>query len=252
MTKQLVPLSVIILTHRRDQRFIQALKSAQSAAEVIVVDYQSGNPWPTLRKRFRFKLFTRSEPIANFAGERNRAMQRASYDWVFFLDSDEVIESASWDEIQRVVTNSDLSGAYIRRQDIFYGQPLGFGETGQVWLLRLMKKTQARFARPVHEVSMVMGKSKRVEITLSHYAHQSISEFFQDVGHYAELEAEYQADYQLPVWRLSLKTLAYPGAKFIVNYFFKLGFLDGWRGLVYAVMMSLHSLWTRVFAYENR
>ena len=41
-------------------------------------------------------------------------------------------------------------------------------------------------------------------------------------------------------------------AKFVSNYWLKAGFLDGWRGLIYAVVMSIHSLAVRVFIYEQQ
>jgi glycosyltransferase involved in cell wall biosynthesis len=249
---QSIPLSVIILTHRRDERFISALASAQPAEEILIVDYHSGNDWLKLKKQFHFTKVSRSEPIHNFSAERNLAMQQAKNTWVFFLDSDEVIEPASWQVIEQVMQDPQLAGAFIRRCDVFYGQPLKFGETGQVWLLRLLRKSAGQFNRPVHEIAQTSGQTIRASITLLHFAHTSIAEFLNDLSQYARIEAEYQADSQLPTFLLGIKTLVYPKLKFIVNYFFKLGFLDGWRGLVYVAMMSLHSLFVRVFSYENR
>ena len=45
--------------------------------------------------------------------------------------------------------------------------------------------------------------------------------------------------------------IVYPIGKFINNFILELGFLDGWRGLIYAFIMSLHSLWVRVYWYEK-
>lgn len=234
MKKATIPLSVIILTHRHDQRFRQAVASAQWASQVMVVD------------------FSQKKPIVNFAKERNSLLKQAKYDWVLFLDSDEVIDPKSWPHLETMIRDPQLKGVFVRRRDVFHGKVLRFGETGEVWLLRLMRKNAAHFIRPVHEVAQVRGKTKQSHITLWHTTHSTISEFLQDVTRYAQLEAEYQTDSQLPVVLLSLKTIAYPKAKFVVNYFLKLGFLDGWQGLAYAMIMSLHSLFVRVFSYENR
>ena len=115
-----------------------------------------------------------------------------------------------------------------------------------------MRKEASQFVRPVHEVAQIKGKVISSHISLLHFAHQTIAEFFQDITHYAKIEAEYQRDSRLSSFKLGLKTLIYPTLKFCQNFFCKLGFLDGWRGLVYAILMSMHSLMVRVFSYENR
>jgi len=252
MTKNKLPLSVIILTHRHDHRFIKALASAQPAAEVLILDYQSQNDWLALAKKYQFKLIKRTEKIQNFSQERNLALTQAQYDWVFFLDSDEEIISDSWSEIAQAITTTQFAGFWVNRIDIFHGKALSFGETGKSKFLRLVKKAEAKYLRPVHEKAMVTGKTTATEIYLNHYSHLNIKEFITDITHYAELEAEYQTDDLLNPLILGLKTIIYPKGKFINNYFFKLGFLDGWRGVVYAMMMSLHSIMVRVFSYENR
>ncbi|HCR81107.1 MAG: Glycosyl transferase [Candidatus Pacebacteria bacterium GW2011_GWB1_47_8] len=247
-----VPVSVIILTHRSDERFVRALASAQPAKEVLIVDFNSNNDWHQLQKQFHFKYTNQPTQIRNFSTERNRALQRAHHEWVFFLDSDEVIRGDSWGEIEHIIRSSEFDGVYVRRRDLFHGKMLRHGETGSTWVLRLMKKSASQFTRPVHEIAQVKGKTARSKIVLLHNAHLSLTEFLTDITQYAKLEAEYQTDAKLPLSLLGVKTVLYPKLKFLVNYFLKLGFLDGWRGVAYAVMMSLHSLFVRVFAYENR
>lgn len=251
MTEIKLPLSIVILTHRNDKRFEKALSSAQKAQEVLVIDYQSQNNWKDLQKKYSFSVVKRTGPINNFSFERNFALQQAHHTWVFFLDSDEVIPPESWPSIKKCLTQHEVTGFWIKRKDVFYGKELKFGETGNQKFLRLIQKEKAEYLRPVHEKATVMGKTAPSEISLLHFSHQSISEFVQDITRYASMEAEYQNDNMLSDISLGVKTLLFPKAKFFSNYFLKLGFLDGWRGLVYATMMSLHSLMVRVFSYEN-
>ena len=247
-----VPLSVIILTHRNDERFVRALSSAQPAAEVMIADFDSHNDWPKLKKQFHFTHFNRQLKISNFSAERNWALKRARHEWVFFLDSDEVIRGDGWAEIEKVISQSELDGVYVRRFDIFYDKMLHHGETGQMWLLRLMKKSASQFIRPVHEKAQVTGKTGHSKIVLLHHAHPTISDFLYDITKYAKIEADFQTDRKLSPLSLGIKTLLYPKLKFLDNFVLRGGFLDGWRGVIYAVMMSLHSLFVRVFSYETR
>ena len=196
MTLENIPLTIIILTHRADERFRQSLASAQPAAEILIGDYQSENNWQKLKKDFKFKKIGRSVPINNFAAERNHFLKQAKHDWVLFLDSDEVITENSWPTISKIVKQNKIKGVFVRRQDVFYGKKLKFGETGNNWLLRLMRKDQAKFIRPVHEVVETTGLTKKSAIVLEHFAHQNVNEFFRDISRYAMIQAEYQQDHQ--------------------------------------------------------
>ena len=98
-------------------------------------------------------------------------------------------------------------------------------------------------------MAVVNGPVQPSEITLLHYAHPSLSQFWDSIVKYAQLEAEYRhkKNQFFTVWRL----LFFPLGKFGYAFFLKLGFLDGWRGLSYSFWMSLHSLLVSSFLYEK-
>lgn len=246
MTK--LPLTVIILTNRNDQRFVNALQSGQFAEEVLVVDNHSGNDWKKLAKKNRFRLIKYTEKIENFAQVRNFALEKATYEWVFFLDSDEIIPVSEQPAIQRAIKNGKLDGAFVKRTDVFMGKQLRYGEAGKQRILRLFKRDLGHFNRAVHEVAKVNGKVGNIDVTIIHHAHVSISEFISTVSWYAQ-QIGFNRSF-LP-HEVLLELLIYPPGKFIFNYIFALGFLDGWRGLIYALVMSMHSAAVRVYAYEK-
>jgi glycosyltransferase involved in cell wall biosynthesis len=230
--KQL-PLSVIILTSGKDEFLQKAKNSAAQAMEVLVYDLSE-------------------KVVTDFAQVRNQALQQAQYNWVFFLDSDEVITQQSWTEIEEIINHDQSVLVKVKRQDLFLGKELKFGEVGNMSLVRMGKKKDVIWQRPVHEVLESKGGKNIPEIESSieirHQAHQSLSHFMDKVGKYARIEAEYRVEHG-QAFKAS-KMIIWPLGKFIYNYLFKLGFLDGWRGLIYAVMMSLHSFWVRVNLYE--
>jgi len=152
-------------------------------------------------------------------------------------------------KISQLLSDPKINGWWLKRRDFFYGQALKYGEVGQVWLLRLARKRNASITRPVHEVVAVTGKTSYSTLTISHFAHTHLNEFLQKIIAYARLEAQFRDRYSL--LRFWLEICVYPLGKFGFNYILKLGFRDGWRGFIYAFMMSLHSLLVRIFAYEK-
>ncbi|MBD3279809.1 MAG: glycosyltransferase [Candidatus Pacebacteria bacterium] len=225
-----LPLSVIIITHRQDQRFYQAQKSAQFAQEVLIVK-------PT-------------QPISDFAQVRNQALKQAQHNWVLFLDSDEIIDAQSIAQLKTLLTNPDVQAYTLKRTDVFLNQALTAGEAYQQHLIRLMKKQAAHFQYQVHEQAVVKGLVQTSNLQLWHYAHQSLADFWQKITYYAKLKAQELTKENFSKSKLIWQLLTYPPAKFINNFFIKQGFRDRWRGLVYATMMSLHSLMVRIYLYE--
>ncbi len=222
-----VDISIIILFKQRDEKLQQALDSSKFAKEIITVENSS---------------------IIDFSQVRNQVLKKATYPWVFFLDSDEVITPESIAEIKKIIRNNQVDGVIINRQDVFYNQIIKYGEAGNIKLLRMGKKDKMTWKRPVHEVAIINGIVEDSNIKIIHQAHSSISDFLTSVTSYAEIEAKYRASLNKNPNILQL--IIFPIIKFIHNYLLKKGFLDGWRGFSYALMMSLHSFNVRVFQYE--
>lgn len=246
-------LTVIFLTDRNDQNFLNALKAAAFAEEILIFDYQSQNNWQKLKRAFpQIKVLKKKKKITDFAATRNEAISLVKTDWLLFLDSDEVLEKDAKKKVSRL-TKSDADAFTLERIDFFHDENLNWGELSKVNLIRLAKTKKIKFVRKVHEEAIVNGLIKKSNLKIRHYAHQNIESFLVSVNNYAELEADYRKEnnYSYTRLRVLFEFFSYPPIKFIWNYFLKLGFLDGFAGLVYAVMMSLHSLLVRIYLYEK-
>ncbi|MEK7565928.1 MAG: hypothetical protein AAB506_02700, partial [Patescibacteria group bacterium] len=131
------------------------------------------------------------------------------------------------------------------RRDVFWGKELKHGEAGSIKLLRLGKKDAGEWQRKVHEVWQINGPTKTLNNYLYHYPHPTISEFLSSINNYTDIDILEQKKFSY------FRLIFNPPGKFIYNYFLKLGFLDGYPGLVYAFMMSFHSLLVRVKMWES-
>jgi glycosyltransferase involved in cell wall biosynthesis len=180
---------------------------------------------------------TRGEPTRLDQAERARGGE-----WVLFVDSDEVVSSDLAREIQKSL-EIDCAGFYLRRVDWLFGKQLRHGETGKVRLLRLAKKNAGTWQRTVHELWHVKGVIGELSRPLDHFPHPDVAQFINDINHYSTINAHYlyKQNVRVPWWHI----IAYPKAKFFIDYFWDLGFLDGTAGAVTALMMSFHSFLTR-------
>lgn len=238
-------LSIIILTHRSDTRFLRALASAQFADEVVVIDLDSQNHWTVLKKHFSFVRKVWKQEI-DFAKIRNWAITETTGDWIFFLDSDEWISEDLRKELLEQIIQDENDAIIVQRLDNFLGKALQFGEVADIRFLRGAKKGSGKWKGKVHETWQVKGKVTHLDTPLLHEPHTSISEFIQKINHYSSLRST-----EVENKNTILQFLFYPIGKFLVNYFVKFGILDGYRGLIYALLMTIHSASVRAKTYEQ-
>lgn len=237
-------ISAIILARNEEKNIKTCLESLSWCDEKIVIDDSSEDNTSELAKKYGAKVYKR-HLLNNFSEQRNYAIEKATGDWILFIDADEVVSSALWYEIMQHINDpiGKISGFYVKRIDVMWGRELRHGDTGEVKLLRLAKKNSGQWKGIVHERWEIQGKTATLINPLYHYPHQSIAEFLKEINHYTDLRAKELFEQKKKANWVSI--IFYPKIKFVQNYLYKLGFLDGLPGLIHALMMSFHSYLVR-------
>ncbi|MFH1833091.1 MAG: glycosyltransferase family 2 protein [Candidatus Levyibacteriota bacterium] len=237
-------ISAVILTKNEGKNIIDCIKNLSFANEIIIIDDNSNDKTAELvesLKRKEIKIFKR-DLQKDFGTQRNFGLSKATGEWVIFIDADERVSDALAWEVSNLNLNN-LNGFFVRRIDVMWGKRLQHGEIGNINLLRMAKKDAGAWEGKVHEKWNVKGRIGSFKNPLMHYPHQSVSEFLKEINFYTDIRAKELHDKKVKAGILSI--ILYPMMKFIVNYFFKLGFFDGLEGLVFAMMMSFHSFLVR-------
>ncbi|MBU1327254.1 glycosyltransferase family 2 protein [Patescibacteria group bacterium] len=237
-----------VVLSRNDAEYIgRTLESIHWCDEVVVIDDDSTDDTGAICERFGARVYVRALH-KDFASQRNFGLSKARGEWVFFVDSDEIVSSQLASEIQLVVKNATKMpnanvGYFVRRKDFFGGRWLLHGETANVRLLRLAKRNAGIWMRPVHEVWKITGPVGILREPLLHYPHPDVAQFIDSINWYSTVNAQYL--FRQKIRESWWKIPVYPAAKFFYNYICRLGFLDGTAGAVVAIMMSFHSFLTR-------
>lgn len=224
----------------------QTLDSLSFVNEIIVVVDSDRIIQPITKDGVKYYF----RPLCgDFADQRNFALSKASCQWVLFVDSDEYVSGELADEILQRTKMKTIKGYYIPRIDVVFHDALKHGETGNIKILRLAQRQAGRFARSVHERWIVSGVISDIESPLYHIKDHFVSEFSNRIALYGpsdavELEHEHKP---FSLFRL----LVYPPAKFIQNYFIRLGIFDGTPGLFLAYLLAVQSLSVRIFQWTK-
>lgn len=242
-------LSVTIITLNEEENIKRAIESVKFVDEIIVVDSGSEDDTVEIAKKLGAKVFTHT--FVNYADQKNFAAQKATGDWTLSLDADEEVTEELAKEIQDTLDTTEYDGFLLPRRNIILGGEIKhsrWSPDAHVWL---WKKTKGKWIGKVHEELVVDGQVGNLKGAKMHYQDKSIFEFMLSLNQYTQIEAEEKFSKGV---KFSLAKMMYSSLKsFLGRYFYKRGYLDGWRGFVLCTLRAFyHSLvWLKILELQK-
>lgn len=242
-------ITLLLLTHNEQDIITNNfswLDKCPSINEIIVIDDLSTDKTTEFVKKLQSKnrqvtVFSRGLD-GNFSAQRQFGISKSSNEWIFWLDPDEIPSDQLIEYINHIDTNKYYNFAF-KRHDIFLGQELKHGETSSQYFLRLFHKKHGHFSGSVHEIWSSKKPALCSQTHITHLSHTTLKNFFQKINFYSSIRA--QELHQQHISTNLFQIIFYPKAKFLLNYIFRLGFLDGTPGVILALGMSFHSFLVR-------
>jgi len=243
-------LTVTVIAWNEEERLRACLESVAFADEIVVVDAESSDKTASLAREFTDKVWVR--PWPGFAAQKNFALDQATGQWVLSLDADERVTPELAARIRSIVTAQDVAAGYlIPRRNIFWGAWVRHGGLYPDYQLRLFRRGAGRFAEnAVHESMRVDGPVQTLAEPLLHQSYRDLEDFVRRSNRYSTLAA---ADWLRRGRAVSVSGLIMkPLGRFLSMYIMRRGFLDGWRGLVLAVLYAEYVFLRMAKAWEAR
>jgi len=172
-------LSITIIGHNEAYHLEELLPTLRWAKEVIYVDCESHDNSLDVASKNGCEAYQRpNNPNLNI--NKAFAMEKASGEWIFYIDPDERIPENLANEIQRVITEPGNFTAFtLNRRNHYFGKWLKHGSQYPDTQLRLFQKGFAQFPKEhVHEKLRVDGKIGKLNSDLLHYPYLTISQYF--------------------------------------------------------------------------
>lgn len=233
---------------------------------VVVVDSYSVDDTRDLASSMGADVF--QNPWKNYATQFNWALDNANINtpWVLRLDADEIVTDQLGDLLsgQCLSTSDDVTGFTVNRQIHFLGRWIRRGGIYPLRMLRIFKYGKGRCEdRWMDEHIVVDGDVGHLDADIVDENLQSLSWWTEKHNGYAsrevidilvnridsKVEPESAMSRQAKIKRW-VKESVYgklplgmrPGLYFFYRYFIRLGFLDGWQGMVFH---TLQGFWYR-------
>ncbi|MFW6135028.1 MAG: glycosyltransferase family 2 protein [Elusimicrobiota bacterium] len=227
-------ISAIIPVYNEEDNILDCINSVQWADEILVADSFSTDKTLEIVKNIpKTRIIQREYKYST--SQKNWAIPQAKYDWILIVDADERVPKELSKEIKNAVNSNghqDLIVAFrIRRNNYFLGKKIRYSGWQNDNVIRLFKKENARYEdKYVHGKLIVDGKTGELKNRLEHYTIKTINEYLNKIEKYTTWHAMEKNKKRK---KSNIIIILFRSAfKFIRDYIFRFGFLDGTYGFI--------------------
>lgn len=258
-----VPISVLVLTLDEEPNIAECLASVAFCDDVVVLDSGSSDRTVEIATSAGARVVVRS--FDDWSSQQNWALAsiRFEHPWLLQLDADERVTERLKDELLAIATGGRDGPVayYCGRENHFMGRWIRHAFPPG-WVMRFFLPGAVRFRRLVNPVAIVEGRHGYLRERLLHFNFsKGVGEWIAKHNRYSALEAiegmrvlDEGTGFSIrslagdPVRRraiLKRAAFALPGRpvlKFLYQYLWCRGFLDGVPGLYYCVLQAFYEL----------
>ncbi|MCB0455399.1 MAG: glycosyltransferase family 2 protein [Aequorivita sp.] len=231
-----VKITALAITLNEAHNIEAYLKSLWFADEIVIIDSFSTDETVALAsKHEKVSVFQRE--FDNFSKQKNFAISKAKNDWVTFFDLDEEITPALADEIIEKAKYPKAIAYFVKRDFYFMGKRIKYSGLQNDYVVRFFNRNHCQYnANLVHETLETEGKTENLKTTLPHHTYKSFDDYTAKAHRYSALQAEmlYKKGKKPNYYHFLFR----PFYRFLNQFIFRLGILDGKEGFVLAYVSA--------------
>ncbi|HRH65234.1 MAG TPA: glycosyltransferase family 2 protein [Bacteroidia bacterium] len=230
----MVQLSVVIITFNEERNLARCLESlAGIADEIVVIDSFSTDGTAEISRKYGAKFIQHA--FEGYIGQKNFALTQARFAHILSLDADEALSGTLKESILKVKINWTHDAYEMNRLTNYCGHWIRHGAWYPDRKIRLFVKDKGRWGGTnPHDRYVPVNPSNvaRIPGDILHYSYYSIEGHinqgnkFSEIGARAAFLEGKRASFLTLVWR--------PAFRFIRDFIFLGGFLDGYYGYLIA------------------
>lgn len=243
-------ITAVMITHNEADRLPEALSSLDGVVDdILVVDSFSTDETVTLARSLGARVV--QHVFSDYSSQKNYANSLAKGAWILSIDADERLSPRLASEIKtlRQLDDVPVAGYSFNRKTWYLGRFVTHSGWYPDHKVRLFAKDKARWRGRIHERLELDGKIGCLTGELLHYTYRSIADHVARLNRYSTfLSQNIKTESRV---QLLVKALSSPFFTFIRHYILKAGFMDGFAGLVIALISSYGTALKYLKAYER-
>ena len=231
-------ISACLTAGNEEQNVRRCLESLRWADEIVVVDSFSQDRTFEICCEYTDRVY--QHKWRGYIGQKELIKEMASHPWVLFIDADEEVSSKLRDNILHEFesgANANVVGYEFPRKVYYLGRWINHGEWWPDIKLRLFRKDKGICTgQEPHDRVEVHGPTKRLSGCLYHYTYDNIADQVATLNRFSGISASsmHRANRKFSLLDIFFR----PMFRFFKGYVLKRGFMDGFSGLVVAVVSA--------------
>ncbi|MGR9072534.1 MAG: glycosyltransferase family 2 protein [Gammaproteobacteria bacterium] len=255
-TMMLDEITPLILTYNEEPNLERVLKKLYWAKEIVILDSGSHDATLEIARSFpNVRVVTRA--FDSHAVQWNYGLRETGIgtEWVLALDADYVLADALIDEIVLLKHQPDVQGYRARFRYCLFGKPL----SGSLYppVVVLYRRRQANYRQDGHTQRLsLQGNVAELNGSIFHDDRKPLSRWLISQDRYARLECDLLANRRWDdlSWQDRIRKMIFVAPVLVPIYCLTLGkgFLDGRRGLYYALQRGIAESLLALKLLENK
>ncbi len=238
--------SVIIIARNEEKMIEDCLKSIGNwADEIVVIDTGSTDKTLDICKKYNCNISRTSKD--SFSYWRNLGKEKASFDWIFYLDADERMTDGLKKEMMDTINNSKLFAYVIPRRNFYLGKEVRFGGAYPDYVKRLFRKDKLeKWVGKLHEQPIFEGELGYFKEPMIHITHRDLSSMVNKTSNWSKIEADllFKANHPPVVgWRI-LRIM-------LTELWYRVIRLKGWRDGTVGWIEAIFQVFSRFITYAR-
>ncbi|MEN9407263.1 MAG: hypothetical protein RLZZ455_479 [Candidatus Parcubacteria bacterium] len=238
-------ISALIITKNEEEMIADCIRSVSFCDEIIVIDTASTDRTREIATRLGATVY---EYVADdFAKRRNYAKQKATGDWLFYIDADERVSKELAVHIKMILAHPSTVSAYVVRRRNYYFHTFQWPKIEQ--LERLFRADSLmRWSGRLHETAVIKGEIGVLNGFLLHFTHRDLSGMLTKTLSWSTIEAQlrHEAGHPRMSWWRFFRVML---TAFCSSYIAQRGYTVGTAGLIesiyqgYSAFVTYAKLW---------
>jgi glycosyltransferase involved in cell wall biosynthesis len=237
-------ISATIITYNEERNIQRCLDSLLGIAdEIVVIDSFSTDKTQEICLKYGVKFIQNA--FAGHIEQKNFAIAQTEFDWILSLDADESLSDTLRQSLLDVKKQAEFSAYTMNRLTNYAGKWIYHCGWYPDRKLRLFDKKTAKWGGTNPHDKIELSPTNlpifHLKGDLLHYSYYTVEEHYEKSKKYAQIAANALF---LKGRKSSLFLIVFsPIFKFIRDFFFKLGFLDGSIGFKICYISALVNFW---------
>ena len=228
-------LSTVIITYNEEKNIKRCLESVKDISdEIIIVDSFSTDDTEKICNKYNLTFIKQN--FLGYKEQKNYALDKAQYNYVLSIDADEALSPQLLENIKKVKNNWQFDAYSFNRLTNFCGKWIKHSGWYPDTKIRLFKKEKCKWGGVNPHDKIILKKEstlKHLSEDLLHYSFYTIQQHIAQINKFSEIKAQ---ELQKRGKKSNLLKIFFrPAFKFFKSYYLKLGFLDGFYGLVISI-----------------